>query len=160
MIVKAPAACDASSRLHVYGSLCSHILGVAQAKAAKLPNRALLDEYWLQGAALEAGCLPKPALLLDLNDPNMTFEMRQGHDTAELANAPATILPALPNVLPPLHSLTPSSQHLHMLMLVASITKWACLLQQYITLRWYIKGELACVQHMFHLGSFLMACAV
>ena len=140
--------------------MCSHCLGGAQAKAAKLPNRALLDESWLQGAALEAGCLPKPALLLDLNDPNMTFEMRQGHDTAELANAPATILPALPNVPPPLRSFTLGSQHLHVLMLVASSTTWTCLLQQYNKLSWYMKVELACVQHMFPLGSFLMASAV
>ena len=39
-----------------------------------------------------------PALLLDLNDPKMTFEVLRGTEADEYANAAATILPALPKV--------------------------------------------------------------
>ena len=93
-----------SSKAHNYDSRYVHegrsdVRVVLQARAARLPNRALLAEHWLQDAALEAGCLPQATLLLDLNDPSMTFEMRAGHDAAELANAPATIVPAPPHVL-------------------------------------------------------------
>lgn len=39
-------------------------------------------------------------LLLDLNDPNLTFEMLHGHSVAELQQAPATVIPAKAKVLP------------------------------------------------------------
>lgn len=51
--------------------------------------------------AMETGALPDQApqpLLLDLNDARMTFQIRRGRDVDDLANAPASILPAPPKV--------------------------------------------------------------
>lgn len=42
---------------------------------------------------------PPPALLLDLNDANMTFEVLRGTEVEEFASAAATMLPAMPKVL-------------------------------------------------------------
>ena len=68
-----------------------------QARQARLPNEALLDEAWLQQAtALGTGALSNQPLLLDLNDARMTFRIRRGQGLGELAHAPACILPAPP----------------------------------------------------------------
>lgn len=39
-----------------------------------------------------------PQLLLDMNDPNMTFEVLRGTNVEAYANAAATVLPAMPKV--------------------------------------------------------------
>ena len=78
------------------------------ARKAKLPpfsgqlkaDERLLDMEW-QGVEGGLYLRPPPALLLDLNDPQMTFEVLRGTDADEYANAAATILPALPKVRAP-----------------------------------------------------------
>jgi hypothetical protein len=83
---------------------CLAALAVQWAWQAKLPNQALQEEHWLQeDDAWDAAAAPDqapPPLLLDLNDAGMTFQMLRGHSAAELAHAPASILPAPPKVRP------------------------------------------------------------
>ena len=73
-------------------------------KAKLLPfSNQLKADDWLLAVELEgpAGALaagPPPALLLDLNDPNMTFEVLRGTEAEEYANAAATVLPAMRKV--------------------------------------------------------------
>ena len=73
-------------------------------KARLLPfSSQLKADDWLLAMELEesSGALavgPPPALLLDLNDPKMTFEVLRGTEAEEYANAAATVLPAMPKV--------------------------------------------------------------
>ena len=60
---------------------------------------AWLLQMDLKGAEGGPPMQPPPALLLDLNDPNMTFEVLRGTEVEEYASAAATILPAMPKVL-------------------------------------------------------------
>ena len=57
-----------------------------------------LVDLELKGAegSLPAG--PPPELLLDLNDPGMTFEVLRGTEVEEYVNAAAVVLPAMPKV--------------------------------------------------------------
>jgi hypothetical protein len=68
---------------------------IVQARQLWAPNPALHSEAWLNDmlAGIDHGQL-KAHLLLDVNDPNMIFEICHGHSLDELANASATILPA------------------------------------------------------------------
>lgn len=82
---------------------CLAALAVQWAWQARLPNQALQEEHWLrEDSAWDASAAPyqAPPLLLDLNDAAMTFQMLRGHNAAELAHAPASILPAPPKVRP------------------------------------------------------------
>ena len=76
-----------------------------QDQKAKLPpfSNQLRADSWLlkmewegvEGASPHEG---RPALLLDLNDPRMTFEVLRGTAVDDYTNAAATILPAAPKV--------------------------------------------------------------
>ena len=74
-----------------------------KAKLAPFNSHLKADAWLLQmdlkGAEGGPPMQPPPALLLDLNDPNMTFEVLRGTEVEEFASAAATILPALPKVL-------------------------------------------------------------
>ena len=80
-------------------------LQAQQAQKAKLLPFSLqlkaddwLGEMGLKGAEgpLPAGAPPE--LLLDLNDPGMTFEVLRGTEVEEYVNAAAVVLPAMPKV--------------------------------------------------------------
>ncbi len=87
----------------------SHV--AMQARQATIPNRRLQGGDWLADVAWdadEARQIRQP-LLLDVNDPNLIFELRRGADLPAYANAAATILPPRPKVnslLPTLHTHT------------------------------------------------------
>ena len=57
-----------------------------------------LVDWELKGAEGSLPARPPPELLLDLNDPNMTFEVLRGTEVEEYANAAAVVLPAMPKV--------------------------------------------------------------
>ena len=73
-------------------------------KAKLLPfSLQLKADDWLVDLGLKGGEGPLPAgapseLLLDLNDPGMTFEVLRGTEVEEYANAAAIVLPAMPKV--------------------------------------------------------------
>ena len=71
-----------------------------QARQATIPNLRLQADDWLQAASSDADVARqiKQPLLLDVNDPNLTFELRRGADPGTFANAAATILTARPRV--------------------------------------------------------------
>ena len=58
----------------------------------------LLETDWgdIDGAGAQKG---PAALLLDLNDAQLSFEVLRGTEVKDFANAAATILPALPKVM-------------------------------------------------------------
>ena len=74
-----------------------------KAKLAPFNPQLKADAWLLQtdlkGAEGGPPMQPPPALLLDLNDPNMTFEVLRGTEVEEFTSAAATILPAMPKVL-------------------------------------------------------------
>lgn len=79
-------------------------------KARLLPFSAQLKaDDWLIDLELK-GCQgplpagPPPELLLDMNDPGMTFEVLRGTEVEEYANAAAVILPAMPKVRHCIHA--------------------------------------------------------
>lgn len=80
-------------------------LEIPTQKAKLAPfNPNLKADAWLlkmdlKGAEGGPPMQPPPALLLDLNDPNMTFEVLRGTEVEAFASAAATILPAMPKVL-------------------------------------------------------------
>ena len=65
----------------------------------QLKADAWLLQMDLKGSEGGPPMQPPPALLLDLNDPNMTFEVLRGTEVEEFASAAATILPAMPKVV-------------------------------------------------------------
>ena len=73
-------------------------------KAKLLPfSLQLKADDWLvdmepKGAEEPLSAGVPPALLLDLNDPGMTFEVLRGTEVEEYANAAAVVLPAMPKV--------------------------------------------------------------
>ncbi len=69
-----------------------------------MPNQRLQAGTWLGDVAWDADVarLIRPPLLLDLNDRNLTFELRRGADASLVANAAATVLPPRPKVISPL----------------------------------------------------------
>lgn len=71
-----------------------------QARQATIPNLRLQADDWLQAVSWDADVARqiKQPLLLDVNDPNLTFELRRGADPGTFANAAATILMARPRV--------------------------------------------------------------
>lgn len=79
-------------------------------KARLLPFSAQLKaDDWLIDLGLQGGQGPLPAgpppeLLLDLNDPGMTFEVLRGTEVEEYVNAAAVILPAMPKVRHCIHA--------------------------------------------------------
>ncbi|KAL0025336.1 hypothetical protein WJX79_008358 [Trebouxia sp. C0005] len=81
-------------------------LEIPTQKAKLAPfNPNLKADAWLlkmdlKGAEGGPPMQPPPALLLDLNDPNMTFEVLRGTEVEAFASAAATILPAMPEVQP------------------------------------------------------------
>ncbi|KAA6420012.1 MAG: transcription initiation factor subunit TAF1 [Trebouxia sp. A1-2] len=81
-------------------------LEIPTQKAKLAPfNPNLKADAWLlkmdlKGAEGGPPMQPPPALLLDLNDPNMTFEVLRGTEVEAFASAAATILPAMPKVQP------------------------------------------------------------
>ena len=83
-------------------------------KAKLLPfSLQLKADDWLVDLGLMGDAGPSPAgapsdLLMDLNDPGMTFEVLRGTEVEKYANAAAVILPAMPKVrnCADLHTLT------------------------------------------------------
>lgn len=71
-----------------------------QARQAVVPNLRLQVGTWLGDVAWDADVarVMKQPLLLDLNDRNLTFELRRAADASLVANAAATILPPRPKV--------------------------------------------------------------
>ena len=73
-------------------------------KARLLPfSEQLKADDWLIDLGLKGSEGPLPAgpppeLLLDMNDPRMTFEVLRGTEVEEYVNAAAVILPAMPKV--------------------------------------------------------------
>ena len=80
-------------------------LQVQKAQKAKLLPFSLqlkADDWlvgvWPKGAEVPLPAEAPPELLLDLNDPGMTFEVLRGTEVEEYANAAAVVLPAMPKV--------------------------------------------------------------
>lgn len=74
-----------------------------QAKLVPFSSQLKADDWLLdvelKGAEGGLPSGPPPALLLDLNDSGMTFEVLRGTEAEEYTNAAATILPAMPKVM-------------------------------------------------------------
>lgn len=63
-----------------------------------LAGGSWMDNIQWQGYEDGSPMGPSPELLLDMNDPRLTFEVLRGTDVEAYAHAAATVLPAMPKV--------------------------------------------------------------